>query len=915
MLLRRPIMRMGLAALLAIFSLGPSVDAQEAPYQSHPPARPLPRANDRSLADGAMHFVDPTRGDDGSDGTIDRPWRTLAHSVAKLASGESLVLRGGTYYEHVTARLAGTHEQPIAIRSYPGELAILDGGLREFYESPDAAWEPCPEGAAGEFRSTKIYPGLAKGARLPDEEGQPPAVFGNFGDSLVPLQAYRYRGDLQSDNPFWNVQNKVGGESFVYCGPGVFYDAASGRIHCRFAHTQLSGLGNDNYRGETDPRTLPLVIAGGDRPVLELRECQNVRLVDLVLRGSREPTLQIHDSRNIELDGVTAYGGSSAMQVLDTHGLRMQHCACRGLGAPWTFRGMLKYRSVEARLFSASRWDPTGRDNRDFEIRYCEFTDSVDGVFIGNVRGVRFHHNLVENVTDDGVFLTAGTVYDGQTHGGDVHIYQNHFARILTTFAFGVGHGRQKMNEKGRQTGSGVWIYRNVFDQRRPVWYHWPSGPDVPQEISTRGRFGGDHGGPAWEPMWIYHNTIIAGGTPRYDYGCDGLIHGLARGTSRRVFNNIVCLTEGTPGNTLPPPDADFAGDGNLFWSLAPNKPLGNPFAKFRASQAYEQSKEKYSAGWTTHDRVADPRLAKLLPDWREPLDLKPMSGSPLVDAGVSLPKQWPDFVGMPDRGEPDIGALSLGVAAWHIGVMGRLDVSGSAADRAPPPGEWTFGKHPPRDDAPRQRALIVEGYPAFDAPIAAYLLRKAGWKVDTVEKSWCDPARFADYGLVVYDGSLARAKVAKTAFDAADLPHVRRFLDGGGRLVLMRERHDLFASPESRRFWNDLVGTAMRQPQTEQRFRLANHPWLKHLAADANLDWLGKGTPIATGKGQSLITTESEASLLHVVPVGQGRLIYIGWSPAASIPHGRMSSTVEQEQVFEDQVKILHSALAGTAE
>ena len=896
-----------LASVLAgTLSLATGRAQEGGKYKSHPPARPLPTASNRPLDAGPHYYVHPVEGNDASEGSKERPWRTIAHGVKQLKAGDTLVLRGGTYYEHVTARLAGTLEKPITIRSFPGEMATLDGGIGEFFASPAESWEPCPDGAAGEFRSVKTYAGLA------EEAGDGPAVFGNFGDSLVPLEAYRFHGDLRSDNPFWNVQNKVGDESFVYCGPGIFYDRETSRIHCRLAHTKLSGLSEDNYRGETDPRKLPLVIAGSNRPPLELRDSQNVRLYDLVLRGSRKATLQIRDCRNIELDGVTAYGGWAAMQVADTHGFRMQHSACRGIGAPWTFRGMLKYRSVEGRLFSASHWDPTGNDNRDFEIRFCEFTDCVDGVFLGNVRRVHFSHNLVENVTDDGVFLTSGTGYDGHTHGGDIHIYQNRFARILTTFAFGVGHGRQKMTEKGRQTGSGVWIYRNVFDLRRPVWYTWPSGPDAPQEITSRGRFASDHGGPTWEPMWIYHNTILAGGTPRYDYGCDGLIHGVVRGTSRRVYNNIICLTEGTPVITLPKSDLDFDGDGNLFWSLKSDKPLTSDlFAKFRASPAYEESKKQHPAGWTTHDKVAEPKFVRLSANWREEAELSLQEDSPAKAAGIGLPPDWPDAF-RSDRVGVDIGALSSGTNAV-VGVNGRLLISGvkfpNARRRQGEP--WKFepaGNEPP----PVVRALIVAGYPAFDAPIAAYLLRKAGWQVEETEKVWFDAAKLGDYKLIIYDGSLARAKAPRTAFDAADLAHVRKFLESGGTLVLTRERYDLFASAEGRKFLEELVGTGKREKDAVLRLRQPDHPWLKHLPADKPLPWLAKGSPLPTTKGESLIGSDSGLSLLHVAPLGKGRLIYLGWSPAVSLPNGRQPATVEQEADFEAQVAILGKLLTS---
>ena len=106
--------------------------------------------------------------------------------------GDTLYLRGGTYYECVTLTVAGTAGKPITIRSYPGEVAILDGGIREFYEDPANAWEPFPQGAEGEFRSKKSY---AFGGG-----------FGNFGDSMVPFHRYLNFADLRTSNEFYRQE-------------------------------------------------------------------------------------------------------------------------------------------------------------------------------------------------------------------------------------------------------------------------------------------------------------------------------------------------------------------------------------------------------------------------------------------------------------------------------------------------------------------------------------------------------------------------------------------------------------------------------------------------------------------------------------------------------------------------------------
>src|SRR5262245_38458915 len=103
-------------------------------FQSHAPMRPLPTAWKAPLEKGTTYFVDAAKGDDRNDGSKARPWKTVQHGAKRLKPGETLYLRGGTYYEKLHLTRSGTAEAPIVIASYPGELAVLDGGLREFFE-------------------------------------------------------------------------------------------------------------------------------------------------------------------------------------------------------------------------------------------------------------------------------------------------------------------------------------------------------------------------------------------------------------------------------------------------------------------------------------------------------------------------------------------------------------------------------------------------------------------------------------------------------------------------------------------------------------------------------------------------------------------------------------------------------------
>jgi hypothetical protein len=169
--------------------------------------RALPVPSARPLDKGPAHFVDPAKGSDRQDGTLEKPWKTLGHALRRLKPGDTLCLRGGTYSEAVTVAAAGTADKPITIRSYPGELAVLDAGLREFAEDPAGSWEPFPAGAAGEFRSAKTYPSGGG--------------FGNFADSMAPFQRYWTFADLRSANELYHagLGNRADDPKGIYAGP------------------------------------------------------------------------------------------------------------------------------------------------------------------------------------------------------------------------------------------------------------------------------------------------------------------------------------------------------------------------------------------------------------------------------------------------------------------------------------------------------------------------------------------------------------------------------------------------------------------------------------------------------------------------------------------------------------------------
>lgn len=606
---------------------------------SHAPMRSLPVPSDRPPATGPVLHVDPMRGDANGDGSEKRPWKTLEAAVKRLKPGDTLYLHGGTYFESVTIALAGTAKAPITIRSAPGEVAILDGGLREFEESPAAAWEPVKGGAPGEFRSAHELAAIRKDS----DGGRGVWVTGNFADSMVPLHGYRFVEDLRTDNPYWNVPGNVEAGSGIYLGPGVWLDWQTHRIHARLAHTK--GAQPDNYAGETDPRKLALVI-GVDRSPLRLDKAQHVILQDLVLRGSATRTLEITGASHIELDGVTIYGGSPAVFVAATDHLRMVRSAVRGTAAPWSSRASMKYRGNSPYVLIASSKGP---QSQDWEIAYSEFTDGHDGLVLDGVKRLRFHHNRIDNFNDDGIYLTLAprtAVPEG------IEIFENLISRAYTMLSFA-----EAEDHTPNAVGPGVYLYRNVFDLRDGT-YTWIAKDASTAPTISASRLCGDHGTPTWEPMFFYQNTVLAPGNAWRDYYAAQLVAG-TKGTKRRLFNNIFLQIEGTPGLAVPAPGDDLAADGNLLWGAKTGPAFQGDFFAARKSKPLPPD-------FGAHDIFADPKLARITPDG--PLDARLLPGSAAIDAGVKLPAEWPDSLRAADKSKPDIGALPQGAPMLRVG-------------------------------------------------------------------------------------------------------------------------------------------------------------------------------------------------------------------------------------------------------
>jgi hypothetical protein len=78
-------------------------------------------------SNGHTYYV-AINGNDGNSGSNDAPWRTVQHAADTAAAGDTVLVHGGVYNEHVVFSASGNSDAGyITFQSFPGEVATLDG--------------------------------------------------------------------------------------------------------------------------------------------------------------------------------------------------------------------------------------------------------------------------------------------------------------------------------------------------------------------------------------------------------------------------------------------------------------------------------------------------------------------------------------------------------------------------------------------------------------------------------------------------------------------------------------------------------------------------------------------------------------------------------------------------------------------
>ena len=82
--------------------------------------------NVKPLGNTHIYYV-AVNGSEANKGTISAPFQTINTALSHAVPGDTIMVRGGTYYEKVAFPKSGIKDKLITVKAYPGEKPVIDG--------------------------------------------------------------------------------------------------------------------------------------------------------------------------------------------------------------------------------------------------------------------------------------------------------------------------------------------------------------------------------------------------------------------------------------------------------------------------------------------------------------------------------------------------------------------------------------------------------------------------------------------------------------------------------------------------------------------------------------------------------------------------------------------------------------------
>lgn len=281
----------------------------------------LPITYDLASITGSKRFVDDNGSDTTGNGTVDAPYATIAKAYSTVASGDTIIVRGGNYNE---SGLVITQNKSVTIKAYPGETPQFDGA-----QSVSSGWNSEGPNAYHAYTPQPV----TNGSGLTFTTGQ-----GLTGDGVGKYPDQAWVGDTQlqqvtqktslTDSTFWvdSANNRLYmTQANVSKGSVELSDKDT--FATIFApNTTIEGLKISRYSNSADDYGVIKFMASADNGLLKHIDLSDAAFIGIAILGDS------HINTNTTLQNVTlTHSNWMGVSALYTEGFSMKAVKITGM--------------------------------------------------------------------------------------------------------------------------------------------------------------------------------------------------------------------------------------------------------------------------------------------------------------------------------------------------------------------------------------------------------------------------------------------------------------------------------------------------------------------------------------------------------------------------------------------------------
>lgn len=439
----------------------PVPQESEAISQTLGNARPAPAPNTLSAIPSTALYVSAS-GNDLSGGTVKAPLRTISKAISKAKSGQTIVVRNGTYHESVVIPAGKT----LKLRQYPGETVWLDGSKSiTGFTASGKGW--AKSGWNYDFDTSPTY---TRGAKDNTTEAW------GFISADYPLAAH-------PDQVWINGTKQTQVSSASKLKAGTFYvDRSNNKLHLG---TNPSGK---TVRASTLVKALSIRSENSSVSGINVRKYAP-SVPDMAAVTAEKPGITV-ENLTIEDSATTGLNISAVKNTVSN--VKIQRSGMLGMNATYS-DGLVVNKLVS-----------TGNNHERFN------TSPVSGgLKIGRTRGVTVKNSVMNNNYGPGLWLDE-SVYDSKILNNDMIGNSGHGLSLEISAKSVVANNRIAKN-----TGYGFKL-NNSSDVA--IWNNTISGKNRVLNIVQDARRASKKSDPGHDPRqpfpdttmtWINKNIVV----------------------------------------------------------------------------------------------------------------------------------------------------------------------------------------------------------------------------------------------------------------------------------------------------------------------------------------------------------------------------------------------------------------------